>query len=419
MNKEMLARYKTLTPSQKRGFECFDAWFTNKGFKKPGKQILRIGGPAGTGKSFFIKFLIDYYHLTPDNCIVSAYTGRAVSVLQLNGIFSKTIHASFMHTISEQMRDANGELMFRGDIPIMTQRYVPMKTLRPGIKLIIIDESSFLPENLQKMIQKFGLPILETGDPIQLPPVAGRQCFHMNNLDCYFTDPMRQAKDSEILDLATRIREECKVDIHAYGNQVEILKQKPTVEDSFMTFLPHIWHSDCVITATNKQRQVVVDMYRRRLLHTDSPYPVRGDRLICRRNNWNLVLGDFPLTTGTLGTARSIVGRSDIFRNKKQYEVDFAPDFTSNDYYDGLVCDSDFLLQPFGNKQVDPFNNGNKLEYAQAITVHLAQGSQFPYVLYFDGYMDRGEYTMRLRYTAVTRAQQFLTYLMSPYGKPF
>ena len=95
----------------------------------------------------------------------------------------------------------------------MTTKFTPIKKLPSSLQLIIIDEASFLPESLETIIQDYNVPILETGDPVQLPPVTGKQCFNMENLDYFMTDIMRQALDSEIIDLATKIRNYEPVDI--------------------------------------------------------------------------------------------------------------------------------------------------------------------------------------------------------------
>ena len=50
------------------------------------------------------------------------------------------------------------------------------------------------------------------------------------------------------------------------------------------------------------------------------------------------------------------------------------------------------------------YNTGNKFEYAEAITVHLSQGSQYNKVLYYDEWIGDRNDMLKMRYTAVTRA---------------
>lgn len=403
-----------LTSSQKRGLEAFDTWWKKKGFKSDKKPILRIGGFAGSGKSFFIQYLMEKYKLTAKNCLVVSYTGQAVNMLRQRGIPAKTIHSTFMHVVDLPLLDRNGNIISRGGIPLTTTKFVPVEQISSAIKLIIIDESSFLPEDLEKVIMKYKVPILETGDPFQLPPVFGKQCFHMDNLDVLFTDIMRQESDSEIVELSFRIRNGDPIDPSKYHNEVIFIQPTANLKDTFFRFKPYLKHASCIITSTNKQRSILTQLYRKHILKTDNPYPVKGDRMICRKNNWSMAIGDYPLTNGMLGTVLYNVGRSRISRVEKTYEIDFQPDVVSNDYFDNLTCDSDFLFEDFGNKHVDRFNTGNKFEYAHAINTHIAQGSQFPSVCFFDSFNRHEDYAMRLRYTAVTRAEKYLVYFL-PY----
>lgn len=401
--------YKQLTKSQKEGADYFDEWFRNKKFQQ--KPILRIGGPAGTGKSFFIRYLKEKYKLTKMNCLFVSYTGQAVNILRRNGIPAKTIHSTFMEAREVPLKK-DGKIIKRGGIPLMTIRFIPVTHISSMVKLIIVDEASFLPETLEELISSFNVPVLEMGDPIQLPPVAGKQCFNLDTLDVFFNDPMRHAKESEILELATRIRLGMQVDPSRYFREVTFMRNRGSMEETFQEFQPFFQYSDCTICATNRQRTIITDLYRRNILKTESPYPVKGERLICRRNNWNLLLGDYPLTNGTIGKALYTVGRSSIDRKTHLYYMDFKPEYIDNDYYSNLVCDTDFLTAPFGDKGYDKYNIGNKFEYAHAITVHLSQGSQFNSVLYVDQYIRDLEYLLRLRYTAVTRAQKNLYYIL-------
>lgn len=399
-----------LTKSQKKGEELFHEWFVKKGFKK--KQILRIGGGGGFGKTYFIKYIMQKYKLTVKNCMVVAYTGQAVNVLRQNDIKAKTIHSSFMEAVEVPLK-IDGKVVKKRGIPITTIRFKPIKFISSKIKLIIVDESSFLPEELEKLITSFNLPVLETGDPFQLPPVIGKQVFTTDTLDLVFTDPMRQSKDSEIFDLATRIRNGDRIDISKYHDQVLFLLPQKTVKDTFYRYKPFFKYAQTIITTNNKQREVITELYRKEILKTDSPYPLKGEKLICRKNNWMLQIGDYPLTNGTIGTVLNTIPRSQIDRKNHTFYMDFKPDYIDGDYYDNLLCDFDYLSGPFGaDKVIDKFNEGEKFEFAHAITTHLAQGSTVDSAVFVDGYNHDAEYMRRLRYTAVTRAKKRLVYIL-------
>ena len=97
--------------------------------------------------------------------------------------------------------------------------------------------------------------------------------------------------------------------------------------------------------------------------------------------------------------------------------MDFRPDVTAGTdlYYDGLICDMDYIKQPFGSNSLTEFKHlGDRFEYAYSITCHLCQGSSYNKVMFFDSFSRDREYLNRLRYTAVTRARHKL-YYMIPY----
>lgn len=402
---------QNLTKSQKEADDKFYKWFIMKGFKK--KRIFRQGGVAGTGKTTFIKYLIETYDLNPTNCLVMAYTGQAVSMLRMKGIWANTLHSSLMHVRETVKRDSEGDIIKRRGIPLTTIEYVPVEFLPSLIKLIIIDESSFLPDWLEAIACRYNIPIYEVGDPLQLPPVAGKQCFHLNNLDHVLLEPMRQSLDSEIYDLATRIRTYDKIDPSRYHKDVLFIKPKSDMVKTFDRYQPFFKYSDIILTVTNKQRDIINQQYREKIIKTDSAFPVKGERMICRKNNRKMALGDFQLTNGTIGTALGTTSRSSIDSLSGLFYMDFKPDYIEDDYFDNLACDIDFLLSPAGEKPQNIYNFGNKFEYANAITTHISQGSQHDTVLFMDRPVGSREYMMRLRYTAVTRAKIKLVFMLA------
>lgn len=407
-----LKGFPTLNKGQNEALDLFDDWFKNGGYKK--KPILRIGGAAGSGKSVLINVIRALYDLDETSCYVVAYTGQAVSVLRRRGVHAKTIHSTFMHTTQVPLRDDKNRIIKKDGIPLMTFKFKPLECIPSNVELIICDEYSFVPEELQKMMLKFHVPILAVGDPFQLPPVAGKQCFAMEDLDYILTEVMRQDKDNEILKLATCIREREPIYFSDYGNQVVFANPKSTVEETFQAFRACFQYTDITITTTNKQRQIITDCYRREVVKTDSPYPVKGERMICRRNDWQLRIGDIPLTNGMMGICMEDIPRSDIKRKDGVYYMDFKPLYVANNYFDKLMCNHKFLLDRFGDKTITKFDRGHMIEFGWAITTHLSQGAEFNTVTFMDTYNRDEDYMSRLRYTAVTRATDHLVYVL-PY----
>lgn len=411
-------KYNELAYDQQVAANIIDDWIHTTKHKKS-DMILRIGGVAGSGKSALITYLLNKYRYKEDECYCVAYTGQAVNNLRQRGVMAKTIHSTFMHSNDTPMRDERGNPVLRSGIPVMITKFRPIRKIPSSVKLVICDEASFLPKNLEDMILKYNVPILEIGDPIQLPPVSGKQCFTMDNLDYFMETIMRQAEDSEIIDLATRIRHYDPIVTSRYCQDVKFLWAKPTIEETFFQYRPLITAADMTLVSTNKQRATVNNLYREHILHAESPFPMRGERVVCRKNDWNLMLGPYPLTNGTQGIALHTVGKSEVDKASGLYTMDFKPDFVQNDYFDGLQCDIRFLKDQSGNKKdmsyYEMLNPGKKFEYAHAITVHISQGAEYPTVLFMDSFHRDAEYHMRIRYTAITRARNRLYYVL-PYS---
>lgn len=403
-----------LTKSQKKADEIFGEWYFSK--KSRENQILRIGGGAGSGKTFLLRYLIDKYHFDQSSCYVMAYTGQAASVLRQNGVLGNTIHSSITYPKEVPIVDKRtGRQVYRRGIPLTRLSFVPLKALPRTVKLVIVDESSFLPKEMEDILKGYNIPILEIGDPIQLPPVASKQVFNMDTLDYFMEGVMRQNADSEIYDLSMKLRLRKNVDTAKYHKDVRFLYAQETIEETFYRFLPFFRNADVIITSTNKQRQIITDLYRKEIIGTDSPYPIADERVICRKNNRLLTLDQFNLANGTIGRSMDDVGRSQIDKRTNTFFMDFKPDVVADTdlYYDNLMCDAQFIKKPFGTPDELSYKRpGEKFEFAHAITCHLAQGAQFDNVVYMDAFHGDPDYLARLRYTAVTRARQKLYYII-------
>lgn len=403
-----------LTKGQKGADEVFGKWYFSKKSKK--NQILRIGGGAGSGKTFFLQYLIDKYGFEQDTCYVMAYTGQAVSVLRQNGVLGNTIHSTITYPKETPIIDKRtGKPIYKRGIPLTRLTFVPVKSLPASVKLLVIDEASFLPKELEDILKGYNIPILEIGDPIQLPPVASQQVFTLESLDYFIDGVMRQNVDSEIYDLATRLRMHKNVNTAKYHKDVRFLYAQPTIEETFYRFLPFFRDANIIIVSTNKQRQIITDLYRKEILKTDSPYPIAGEKMICRKNNRALTLDQFNLANGTIGISMDDVGRSQVDKRVGTFFMDFKPDVVADTdlYYDNLMCDSHFLKKPYGESDELGYKRpGEKFEYAHAITCHLAQGGQFNRVIYMDAFNGDPDYLARIRYTAVTRAREMFFYII-------
>ena len=387
-------------------------------------HIYITNGFIPTHNTTWVKYLVDKYGFDAHECYVLSYTGQAVNRLRKDGVMARTIHSTIMHTIDEQVCDKNGNPIYKRGVPLMRVVFRPISRLPSSVKLVIVDEASFLPKHLEDTLLRYNVPILETGDPRQLPPVSGVQVFNEDNVDFTMTDVVRQHRDSELYDFISKVRNGINVNTHDYHDEVLFLHQQPTLEETFYRYLPFFKNADVIIVATNKARQVITDLYRKVILKTNSPYPIEGERMICRQNNPQLFIDQYMLTNGMQGRCLNAVGRSLVDESAKIFYMDFQPDVTdgiksSNDtYFSNLPCSIERLMAPFGsiNLEAKFATPGESFEYAHALTVHAMQGSEAPNVLYVDSYSGNLDYLMRLRYVAVSRTTKHLTYLI-PYSR--
>ncbi|WP_433994115.1 AAA family ATPase [Afipia felis] len=233
-----------ITPSdtQARAIAAIKDWFKNE---SSGKQIFRLFGYAGTGKSTVLKFALAELGLEPHksereggNCVpgvvTATFTGKAALVLRRKGTPARTIHSliySVVVATDEEIEaaakkieeaEANARALTgfertaaEAAIGAMRQALSQMKKPRFALnpqsdaahaKLIVLDEVSMVGGEMARDLMSFGKPILVLGDPGQLPPIKGEGAFTNDKPDIMLTEIHRQAEESAIIRLATMAR---------------------------------------------------------------------------------------------------------------------------------------------------------------------------------------------------------------------
>ena len=352
-------------------------------------------GAAGTGKTTVLPYIIKRLHLEPEEVLYVAFTGKASSVLMQKGFDASTIHSAFFDLKEVPLRK-NGKLVIKNGRAVTTMKFVEKEVISPRIKLIVIDEWSMVNEEFMKVIYKFGIPVIASGDAYQLRPIFG-DCPFADKIKYNLTEITRQAKDSGIVALATLIRNGEELPSYCNFYNDAWIMPKNFMEDR------HLLNADMVLTAKNKTRNMINDRIRE--LHKSyGKLPNVGDKLINRKNDWSKSLNGIPLVNGIIGKCIHPIRRDECNLSRGIYRIDFMPDYCDDDYYEALKCDYDYLNEKCGDKEINIYNDGEKLEYAEAITVHLSQGSQYANVIYWDEWVGDRKFMQQIRYTAVTRA---------------
>ena len=134
-----------------------------------------------------------------------------------------------------------------------------------------------------------------------------------------------------------------------------------------------------------------------------------GEKLICRRNNWNVSAGGINLTNGLTGT---VMNKPDVSRfNGKTFAVDFLPSLTNTPFMNVPVDFEYFTSNNERRKEMKKFNycTGEAFEFGYVQTVHLAQGAQWPTGIYFEEFLPNNN--NQLHYTALSRFSRKCIYV--------
>lgn len=349
-------------------------WYHNRD-----KPIFRIFGYAGTGKTSIAKFFAE----SIDGAVqYAAFTGKAAMVMKANGCSN----ASTIHSIlyKPDQNEDTGHVKFKKRPKFEMEK----------IKLFIIDECSMVDEELGADLLSYGIPVLVLGDIGQLPPVNGGGFFTNADPDVMLEDIHRQAADNPILRLATDVREGRGLQVGDYGAARVITKDQLDQEV--------VSGADQVLVGVNRTRA----RYNHRLRTIrgfDTPMPSAGDRLVALRNDHALGL----LNGGLWEVVEVKKRRKQAVEDGCVRMIVKSLDFGSaaidvrarRECFDGTLSQVPWK-ELRGTQQFD---------FGYCLTVHKAQGSQWPNVCLFDERGAFGADAARWLYTGITRASEKLT----------
>ncbi len=397
---------------QLQALEAVAAW------RQSDRQVFRLFGYAGSGKTTLAKVFAE----GESNARFASFTGKAALVLRRKGCANATTIHSLIYNPSDKdssplrtLRDRYAKLLER--VPptpedeaqasgLLLEIHKEEKRMKqPGFSLnpdsaireasiVIIDEVSMVGKRLAEDLLSFGRKTLVLGDPAQLPPVADGGYFTNVEPDFMLDQIHRQAADSPIIQLASRVRLGESIDYGEYRDSRVCRKGAYSVSDI-------LDNHDMILCGTNKMRRNINAKARREYYSRTSPFPEVGDRLVCLRNNH-----DLGLLNGSLWNV------------EETHEVDdklLFLDLKSDDTEDKVECaahKATFLgeeLSYFERREAEEF------DYGYCLTTHKAQGSQWGRVYVVDessvfrGNSIARDMANRWLYTAITRAAESVT----------
>ena len=372
-------------------------------YRNSSEQIFQFTGPAGTGKSVVLNEIIRRLGIPLEKIAPMAYIGQAAIVMRLKGLTNaKTIHSTLFNPVEAYQLDSNHNIVMDTYLnkPKFELKFEP-KDLS-GIELMVIDEGGSVPRSLKYEIESRGIKILVAGDLDQLPPVKDQPAYLYEGKIHHLTEVMRQKLNSGMLYIADRARRGLPIHTGYYGDCIVI------EENDLNDYM--IAKSDIIVCGTNASREKFINRVRRNILKITSDLPVFNERVVCRKNNWNIEVEGINLANGLIGRVANSPGVEGF--DGKTFTMDFQPSML-NSYFVGLPCDYNYLIAPHNQKQFlknNKYNRGEKFEFAYAITTHMAQGGQFRNGIYFEEPMHK-DIQRKLNYVGATRFEHSMIYV--------
>ena len=370
--------------------------------------LILTGGP-GTGKTTTINALIDFFETEGMNLMLAAPTGRAAKKMtEATGYEAKTIH---------RLLEVNGGPDDERSSGFQKNAEDPLET-----DVIIIDEMSMVDLPLMHALLQavcVGTRLILVGDRNQLPSVGPgsvlkdmieSECFPVVKLEKIF----RQAEQSDIVVNAHKINRGEYIILDNKSMDFFFLKRQDanTIISVILTLIQKKLPK--FVQAEPEEIQVLTPMKKgllgverlnqilQRYLNPESPKKEEkeygdkkfrvGDKVMQIKNNYQIEW-EIRSRQGML-----------IDKGTGIFNGDMGKVHSISNYEETLTVEyDDHRLVTYSFDMLD------ELELAYAITIHKAQGSEYPAVIIPLLQGPRQLYNRNLIYTAVTRARKCVT----------
>jgi exodeoxyribonuclease-5 len=394
-----------------------------------------LAGPAGTGKTTCMRAVMARWG---GDVTLVAPTGKAARRLSdLTGAHASTVHSALYGAVEEERVTKARERLVFGE----------RKALGGGGSLVVVDEASMvnrtLADDVRKACREAGAALLWVGDPEQLPPVEGDRGVPLDAPTALLQTVHRQALESPVLDLATRIR---VGEGHLFDRWTDEQGACSRMLDGASMDAAVTWAEEApsariLLTWTNRLRQHgnTLTRARRGLPLRDL---VAGERIVVTFNQHGL--GVMNGETFTVSRVKPCPELTEALERPVLWawlEGQKEPVLVAPDGFDGHLREgvserthNRGLWAPLWQTERAPLvamlqrlgwgwddlkhwrNLASKrvvqCTYGYVLTAHKSQGSQYPSVGFVScpslrSYED-ADFTRRLLYTAITRAEHTL-----------
>lgn len=402
------------SPDQEMALKRIDEWIRERTSPR-----FSLGGYAGTGKTTLARHIAENHG---GDVRFAAFTGKAASVLRSKGCMgATTIHkliyqpkgdtgAAELNEIYKLIDDEEDSddpdqskiRAWRRDVDRLKREQSAMFEKKhsdeseiKGADLVIIDESSMVDRRMGSDLESYGVPVLYLGDPGQLPPVRGKAHLGPDEYDFVLEQIHRQAAESPIIWLASQIRNGESVKFGSHGDGLVTIQSKKEWD------MELVCAADQVLTGSNASRFAITRQMRK-FMKYGQVFPLKGDKLICRKNDHELGILN---GVGCKALDDCVISRPNLI----------LPVEYDGKVIDDKMCDLGYFEEHYSGRTVPVSNKPGDvmhLDYGYCITGHKSQGSQWNHVVIADDKMRIQDRAQRRKwlYTVVTRAEERLTY---------
>lgn len=359
-----------------------------------------------THNTTLVRFIIEALDVDEDNVCYCAYTGKAAEVLRRKG----NRNALTTHKLLYKFQ------------PLEDGTFIKVKKDELEYSIIVIDEVSMFPKSmLEDLLKHENIFVIFLGDPFQLEQISKNDSHDLLERPHIFLDEiMRQAAESEIIQLTMKIRAGEKIDFSS-GKEVIVIPS-----NQFVT--GHLLWADQVLCATNATRNALNNQMRELLGYSGDPK--EGEKMICLRNYWDKASLDkeCALVNGMTGTLVNPFTRKGYLprwvRAEEKNPEYLMSGFQSEDGARFATLNMDKKLIMIGQNTYTPEEIYNlrglvkkvgfnpvpfEFAFGYCITCHKSQGSSWGKVTVVEENFPYGkEEHAHWLYTACTRAAEKL-----------
>lgn len=371
--------------------------------------FILTGGP-GTGKTTTINAMIQFFESEGMDILLAAPTGRAAKrMTETTGYEAKTIHRLLELTPGSE----NGEKHYQFE----RNETNPLET-----DVLIIDEMSMVDINLMHALLRavtVGTRLILVGDENQLPSVGPGNVLHDMLASKLFRvvrlkKIFRQASESDIIVNAHKINAGTAITFDNHSRDFFLLKRSDVnsitkvmialVRDKMPKYVKADPFNIQVLTPMRKGELGVEKLNQILQQYLNPPSKDKkekehkqgvfreGDKIMQTKNDYQLAW-EIKSKFGTLIEQGTGIFNGDTGIIK---EINFYTESIQIEFEEGRMVEY-------------PFAQLDELELAYAVTIHKAQGSEYPAVVLPLLSGPKMLFNRNILYTAVTRAKNCVT----------